>query len=61
MMYEVKFDMFITESTPFAGKLRVNERLFDMVVVPGIGQGDAMESKYKKFWEQTEILDQIVK
>ena len=60
-MYEVEFDMFITEATRFASKLRAAGRLLDMVVVPGIGQGDAMEPKYKKFWEQTEILDKIVK
>ena len=46
--------MFITEATRFASKLRAAGRLLDMVVVPGIGQGDAMESKYKKFWEQTD-------
>ena len=61
VMYEVEFDMFITEATRFASKLRAAGRLLDMVVVPGIGHGDAMEPKYKKFWEQTEILDKIVK
>jgi len=61
VMYEVEFDMFITEATRFASKLRAAGRLLDMVVVPGIGHADAMDPKFKKFWEQTEIMDKIVK
>jgi len=61
VMFEVEFDMFITEATRFANRLRAAGRLLDMVVVPGIGHADATDPKYKKFWEQNDIREKIVK
>jgi len=61
VIFEAEFDFYITEATRFATRLRSAGRLLELVVVPGIGHGQAMEPRFKKFDEQTNILEKIMK
>jgi len=61
VVFEVEFDFYITEATRFARRLRTAGRLLELVVVPGLGHGQAMEPKFKKFEELSNILKTLMK
>merc|ERR1719234_519716 len=61
VIYEVEFDFYITEATRFARRLRTAGRLLELIIVPGLGHGQAMEPKFKKFEEQAKILKTVMK
>jgi len=61
VIFTVEFDFYITETLRFARRLRAAGRLLDLVVVPGIGHGQAMEPKFKKFYELLDIMKTIVR
>jgi len=61
VVVEVEFDFYITESTRFARRLRAAGRLLELVVVPGLGHGQAIEPRFQKFHEMAAILKQLVK
>lgn len=60
VILESEFDFYITEATRFARKLNAAGRLLELVVIPGIGHGHAMEPRFKKFAEQMDILKTIL-
>jgi len=61
VVLEVEFDFYITEATRFARRLRAAGRLLELIVIPGLGHGQAMEPKFKKFEELTKILRTVMK
>jgi len=61
IVFEVEFDFYITEATRFARRLRTAGRLLELIVVPGLGHGQAMEPKFKKFEELNNILKTLMK
>jgi len=61
VVLEVEFDFYITEATRFARRLRAAGRLLELIVIPGLGHGQAMEPKFKKFEELTKILKTVMK
>jgi len=49
IVWETEFDMFITEATRFASKLRRAGRLLDFVVMPGGKHGSDLDPSFKCF------------
>jgi len=60
VILEVEFDFYITEATRFARRLRAAGRLLEVVVVPGLGHGQAHEPRFQKFHEMMAIVKQLV-
>ena len=60
VIYEVEFDIFITETTRLARRLREAGRLLELVVQPGLGHGQATGPDFSKFHEALDIGKKIV-
>merc|ERR1712142_68145 len=60
VIYEVEFDIYITETTRLARRLREAGRLLELVVQPGLGHGKATGPEFSKFHEAQEIMKKIV-
>lgn len=61
VVYEVEFDFYITEATRFARRLNAAGRLLELVVVPGVGHGHAIDKpEFKKFKEHRNIVKTII-
>jgi len=60
VILEVEFDIYITETTRLARRLRAAGRLLELVVQPGLGHGQGMGTEFAKFHESTDIFKKIV-
>ena len=49
IVWECEFDMFITEATRLASRLRAAGRLLELVVIPGIKHASAFNAAFKCF------------
>lgn len=62
VIYEDEFDIYITEASRFAARLRAAGRLLEFALLPGVGHGGAMlEHKLKKFHEYLDMITKIFK
>ena len=60
VIFEVEFDIYITEATRLARRLRAAGRLLELVVQPGLGHGQGTGPKFAKFNEAQDIMKKIV-
>jgi len=60
VIYEVEFDIYITETTRLARRLREAGRLLELVIQPGLGHGQATGPEFAKFHEAQDIIKKII-
>lgn len=60
IIYECEFDMFITEATRMANKLRAAGRLLEFIVIPGAKHGSAMFPNFKCFKTGSEAMKLLI-
>ena len=60
IIFECEFDMFITEATRMANKLRAAGRLLEFIVIPGAKHGSNMFPGFKCFKTGSDAMKLLI-